>query len=69
LAKEAYTAFPAGRGLTRELFRVSQHGKFGSGDRCTSVVVDDSLDQQIILGFFTETLRMVPDSIVALVGL
>ncbi len=43
--------------------------KFRSGDRRISVVIDDGLDQQIILGFFAEALRMMPDSIVAPIGL
>jgi hypothetical protein len=69
LAKKVYVTFGGRRRLASESLGEFEHFPFRLRDRRISVVIDDSLDQEIVPGFFAETLRMVTDSIVASIGL
>jgi len=67
LAKQVYIAFAASGWVARKFFYELEAGKFRSRNGCVAIVVYDSLDQQIVLCFFAETLRMVLDSILAVI--
>lgn len=67
LAKARNIRFPTGPRLARKLDGEIQQSAFGLRDRSSCVVLDDRFDQLVVVSYTAETLRVVVNSIMALV--